>query len=169
MKKILANRNSYDPTKKRKHKEINYIVIHYTGNKNDTALNNCNYFKNQQERKVGAHFFIDNKEVIKSVPMNRIAWSVGGFYSNKDGSGTYYKKCTNYNSISIEVCNFMTDTLDINTMLNIRKCVKYIRKYCKNAKIILRHWDVNGKQCPYYVIGKNNKKWKKLKEFINVT
>jgi len=167
MKKIKANANSYDSHKKRNRNDIKYIVIHYTGGVNDTARNNCLYFKCQTERKAGAHFFIDDKECIKSVPMNRTAWSVGGFYTKNNGAGKYYKECTNYNSVSIEVCNWTEPQLDINTMINIRKCINYIKKYCKNANTIIRHWDVNGKSCPYPIIGTNNIYWKKLKNFIN--
>lgn len=167
MKKIKANKNSYDATSKRNRDSIKYIIIHYTGGTGDTARNNCLYFKRQTERKAGAHFFVDSNECIKSVNMNRTAWSVGGFYTKNNGAGKYYKKATNYNSVSIEVCNWTKPELDINTMINIRKCVKYIKKYCKNAKIIIRHWDVNGKMCPYYVIGSDNKFWNKLKNFID--
>lgn len=43
MKKILANKKRWHG--KRKRKTIKGIVIHYTGNKRDTAKNNCDYFK----------------------------------------------------------------------------------------------------------------------------
>jgi N-acetylmuramoyl-L-alanine amidase CwlA len=47
-----------------------------------------------------------------------------------------------------------------------RELIKYIQKYCPNAKTIIRHWDVNGKQCPLPMVGKENKMWKEFKKKI---
>lgn len=58
---------------------VKYIVIHYTGNKGDTAKNNADYFANSNTRSAGAHFFVDKAgKVYKSVNMNRSAYAVGG-------------------------------------------------------------------------------------------
>lgn len=167
MKKILANSNSYGS--KRNRASIRYIVIHYTGVKNDTAVNEAEYFKYRNTRKAGAHFFIGQKgQVVKSVPMNRTAWSVGGLYSLKDGAGRYYLKCTNANSVSIELCDNLDKDPSKAQIKAVQKTIRYIRKYCKNAHIIIRHWDVNGKECPLRMIGTENKKWIKFKKQINV-
>ena len=45
-----------------------------------------------------------------------------------------------------------------------KRLVKYIKKYCPNAKTIIRHWDANGKNCPAPMSGKNNFNWKKFKK-----
>lgn len=157
---------SYDSTKKRSRKNVKYIVIHYTGNKGDTAKNNAMYFAKSNTREAGAHFFVGPKgAVYKSINMNRTAWSVGGLYSTSNGAGSYYGKCTNANSVSIELCDACTDYTDKQAKA-IKKLIKYIRKYCPNAKTIIRHWDVNGKQCPLPMVGKNNKMWKKFKKEI---
>ncbi len=72
---------------------VEYDVIHYTGNKGDTAIANANYFKNSNTRSAGAHFFVDRKgTIVQSVPLNRVAWSVGGFFTQSGGAGSYYKK-----------------------------------------------------------------------------
>ena len=64
---------------KRPLSNIKYIVIHYTGNKGDTAQNNLDYFANGNTRQAGAHFFVDKKgKVGKSIEMSRTAWAVGG-------------------------------------------------------------------------------------------
>lgn len=163
MKKMIANKNSYDSII-RNRDVIKYIVIHYTGNNNDTAKSNCIYFQKQTERKAGAHFFIDDTEIIKSVPLNRTAWSVGGFYSSYNGAGKYYKKCTNFNSVSIELCNNLKNYPSKKQIKLLKKCIKYIKKYCKNADVIIRHWDVNGKECPLKLIGEYNYTWDNLKK-----
>lgn len=164
--KKLAKPISYDASKKRSLNSIKYIVIHYTGNKGDTAKGNTTYFATSNTRQAGAHFFVDKSgEIYKSVNMNRIAWAVGGKYSTSNGAGSYYGKCNNSNSVSIELCDCITDT-NWEQKVATRNLVKYIQKHCPNAKTIIRHWDVNGKDCPVPMIGKSNKKWNNLLNFI---
>lgn len=111
---------------KRDLSDVKYIVIHYTGNKGDTAKNNADYFATSNTRQAGAHFFVDKQgEVWKSISMNRIAFAVGGKYSLTNGAGTYYGKCTNANSISIELCDCLEDT-SWEQMKATRQLVKYI-------------------------------------------
>lgn len=165
MYKRMAKAISY-AAKKRSRKAVKYIVIHYTGNANDTAKNNVDFFAIRNERQAGAHFFVDsNGNIGRSVPMNRTAWSVGGFFNKANGAGSYYKKCTNENSVSIELCNCTKNYTDKQAKAT-KKLVKYIRKYCPNAKTVIRHWDVNGKSCPGCMTGKDNKKWNSFKKEI---
>lgn len=166
IKKIKAKPCSYGA--KRNYKSIKYIVIHYTGNKGDTARGNGMYFKYQNTRSAGAHFFVDKKgKVVKSININLTAWSVGGFFTNKDGAGKYYKKCTNANSVSIELCDCCTNSNMVQEEA-VRELIKYIRKYCPNAKTIIRHWDVNGKSCPAPFTGKSNAKWNSFKHYVSL-
>lgn len=74
---------------------IKYIVLHYTGNKGDTAKDNGTYFCSGN-RGASAHYFVDDNEIIQVVEEYKAAWSVG------DGKGKY--NITNQNSISIEMC-----------------------------------------------------------------
>lgn len=150
---------------KRNKKSIKYIVIHYTEGVGDTAEGNCKYFSRLDNPKLttGAHFFVDHLgECIKSIPMNQIAYAVGGEY-NADVA-KYYKKCTNANSVSIEIANLVNGDLKAGHYIGLKKAIKYIKKYCPNAKTIIRHWDVNGKTCPYGMTGKNNAKWESLRK-----
>ena len=146
---------------------IKYIVIHYTGNKGDKASSNARYYAQSNTRTAGAHFFVDKSgEVYRSIAMKYTAWSVGGDMRSGDGGGRLYGKCTNANSVSIELCDCL-DNAGYKQSLAVRMLVKYIKSECPNAKTIVRHWDVNGKHCPAPMIGKNNLKWKHLKNFIN--
>lgn len=152
---------------KRPLSNIKYIVIHYTGNKGDTAQNNLDYFANGNTRQAGAHFFVDKKgNVGKSIPMSRTAWAVGGDHrSGRKGEAAYFGKCTNANSVSIELCDMCSKT-NWEQMYATRKLVKYIQSKCPNAKTIIRHWDVNGKDCPAPFTGSGNEKWTEFKRFI---
>jgi N-acetylmuramoyl-L-alanine amidase CwlA len=167
MKMIKKNAKSISYGSKRSLNNIKYIVIHYTGNKGDTALNNLDYFANGNTRQAGAHFFVDKAGKIgKSIAMSRIAWAVGGNHkSGRKGEAAYYQKCTNANSVSIELCDMCLKT-NWEQMYATRKLVKYIQSKCPNAKTVIRHWDVSGKECPAPFIGTSNEKWIEFKRFI---
>lgn len=80
-KNKFAHKSNYGPT--RPLSNIKYIVIHFTGNKGDTALNNCKYFQ-RANRHASAHCFIDGSgTVYKSVSLRRVAWAVGGYIVRK--------------------------------------------------------------------------------------
>lgn len=147
-------------------KDIKYIVIHYTGVKGDNAANNAKFFSSGNTRQAGAHYFVDQSgEVWNSVPFGYAAWAVGGFYSKSNGAGKYYQKCTNYNSISIELCDCMIES-SWEQMKATKELVEYIKKKCPNANTIIRHWDVNGKTCPAPMVGTNNKLWKHFHSYL---
>lgn len=154
---------------KRAYKEVRYIVIHYTGNRGDTAKNNAVFFAKGNTRQAGAHFFVDKKgEIYKSVNVKRIAYAVGGTkYAEqvKKGGAKYYNVCNNRNSVSIELCDCI-DNVNWTQLVALRQLVLHIQKLCPNATNIIRHWDVNGKPCPGPMIGTDNKKWKRVHDFL---
>lgn len=166
IKRILAKSISYGGT--RRLSDIFYIVIHYTSNKGDTAENNGLYFKNVNKIKAGAHFFIDQKgNVVQSINLNRIAWAVGGSrYSDwkKTGGGNFYGLCTNANSVSIELCDNATKDPSNAQIEATKDTIAYIQSKCKNAKLIIRHFDVTGKCCPKRMTNINV--WNRFKKRI---
>ena len=92
--------------------KIQYIVVHYTANDGDSDEGNGNYFHNNIVG-ASAHYFVDGDSITQSVPDSCVAWSVGGKkYTNcaQTGGGKWYGKCTNNNSISVELC----DEVDVN-------------------------------------------------------
>lgn len=159
-----AHKSNYGST--RSESSIKYIVIHYTGNNGDTAANNCTYFQGSN-RHASAHYFVDGGAyVYNSVPVKSVAWSVGGFYSQSGGAGSFYKKCTNANSLSIEMCNCVKSVPD-DVFDQTVELTKYLmKKYGIPASRVIRHWDVNGKSCPARWTGKNNSGWGKFKKAI---
>ena len=91
-----ANRENFT-AKQRKLSDIAYLVVHYTGNRGDTAKNNADYFA-REVTGTSAHYFVDEREVWQSVQDNHAAWHCGT-------KGTYYHPaCRNANSIGVEVC-----------------------------------------------------------------
>ena len=163
-KKEMAHESNYGGN--RSEDDIKYIVIHYTGNDGDTAANNCRYFQGTN-RDASAHYFVDGGEyVYKSVPVKSVAWSVGGFYSQSGGAGSYYKKCTNANSISVEMCNCVKSVPDDVFDQTVELTRFLMDKYNVPPSRVIRHWDVNGKECPARWIGKSNDGWDKFKRAI---
>lgn len=161
----LAKHISYGGT--RAYDDVKYVVIHYTGNSGDSSTGNASYFSPQggNARTAGAHFFVDKEGItFKSIPINRTAYAVGGFFTQKGNAGRYYKKCINSNSVSIELCDYVKGYPSKAQMQSVMLLIKMIQRYCPNAKTIVRHWDVNGKCCPDAMIGTNNKNWKKFKK-----
>ncbi|MCD8355943.1 MAG: N-acetylmuramoyl-L-alanine amidase [Clostridia bacterium] len=166
---LTAKSLSYGST--RSASAIKYIILHYTGNKTDTAKGNANYFglNGSNTRKAGAHYFVDDTTVYQSIPDTRIAWAVGGSkYSDckSTGGGTMYGTITNSNSISIEMCSkngAITDATIANAVVLTKTLMT---KYSIPASRVYRHFDVNGKSCPGWTgwIGKKNySKWTAFK------
>lgn len=153
--------------KERKLSEVIYIVIHGTGNIGDTAKNNVDFYATGNIREAGAQYFIDKKgNIAQSIETNRVAYSVGGDQrSGSKGEAKYYKKCTNENSVSIELCDSQKG-ISWEQLLATRTLVREIQKKCPNAKNIIRHWDVNGKVCPSGMTGEINERWKRLHNFL---
>ena len=151
----------------RDYKDIKYIVIHYTANKGDTAMDNAKYYARWNNVNAGAHYYVDEGNVIyKSVPLNRIAWSVGGLKwndCNKTGGGKLFKKVCNRNSLSIEMCNSRTRNKKVeeNTLWLVRFLMK---KYNIPKENVVRHFDVNGKHCPLTMM--DEKSWQEFKSRI---
>ena len=130
-------------TKGRKGNGIHYIVIHYTGNNTDTALGNANYF-HLLPRGASAHYFVDEREIYRVVADCDTAWAVGKKY----GNAPYWGKCTNYNSISIEMCS-THGRIGNDTFRNTIELTKELmQKYGVSADRVIRHYDVCHKQCP---------------------
>ena len=166
-KTILANRSNYGG--KRKRTDIRYIVIHYTANDGDSAEANGRYF---QTRVTGtsAHYFVDNTEIVLSVPEESTAWAVGGKkYPSADstGCGKWFGKCTNKNSISIELCDTMRDgkyDFSEKTLANAALlCRELMQKYHIPLENVIRHFDVVGKICPAPFV-EDAAAWEKFKE-----
>lgn len=132
-----------------------YIVLHYTANSghNATARGNANYFHNC-DRYASAHFTVDEREIYNCVPINMVAYAVGGNLYPATKGGAFYGKCINANSISIEMVSHTDDDgsyyIPQATIENALDLTKDLQKQfdIPNDHVI-RHYDVNGKPCPW--------------------
>ena len=139
---IPCNESNY---RKGRASEIEFLVIHYTGNNGDTAEGNCAYFKNNRVS-ASAHYFVDEDGICQSVRDTDTAWHCGT-------KGTYYHKtCRNANSIGIELCSRENAAGYYFLRETIERAVELVRELMKKYNIpienVVRHYDVTHKICP---------------------
>lgn len=163
----LAAKGNYGNRRNTKH--IKYIVIHYTANDGDTDESNARYFQNHIVQ-ASAHYFVDDNSITQSVPDNFVAWSVGGKKypsTATTGGGKWYGKCTNNNSISVELCDVIRNgkyDFTEQTLVNAAELVQLLmKKYDVPVENVIRHFDVVGKICPRPFV-ENEKAWENFKE-----
>lgn len=159
IKKKLANiKNWFNKV----YKKI-YLVIHFTAGTADTDENNGAYF-GREDTGTSCNYFVDDDSATESVPPDKVAYHCGKDYSG--GKAPFWGKCTNYNSIGIEMCAFAADkVLDIRNK-TVANTVKLAKKLMKKYKIdidhVVRHYDVCHKKCPAPFVD-NPKAWECFK------
>ena len=144
-------------------RKIKYIVIHYTAGKSDyegAAYDNTRYFKDTY-RGASAHYFVDCGDTIwQCVEDDMVAWHAGEktAYSS---SAPYNGKCTNSNSIGVEmVSHFVNNNYAISdkTLDNASElCAYLLKKYSLGPDRLICHFDVTNKHCPMPFITNNKK------------
>lgn len=141
-----------------------YIVIHYTGNREDSSLANSKYFKSIN-RGASAHYFVDRTSVYQVVSDDDTAWAVGKNY----GGNNLFGKCTNRNSISIEMCSNGGKIADATFNNTVELTKKLMKKYNIPASRVIRHYDCCSKLCPGWTgwVGSDQSIWKKFKRQIS--
>lgn len=126
-------------------KENLFIVLHYTANDGDTAMNNAVYF-NSVNRSASAHYFIDENEIVRVVEDKNIAWHCGG-------ASYVHDTCRNSNSIGIEMCSRIDSSgnyyIKDEIVAKAKELVKYLMElHDIPIENVIRHYDVTGKSCP---------------------
>ena len=132
---------NYSPNfdlKKRGPKDIEFIILHYTGMKIESdAIRKLTNIKS----KVSCHYLIKNNgEIIKMVPDLYVAWHAGKSYWKNYSS-------LNKNSIGIEISNPGHDLkykkFSKNQIISLIKLSLFlIKKYKINLKNVLGHSDI---------------------------
>ena len=166
-KNFRAGRNCGQRTEK-----VQYIVIHYTGSEG-TAENNVNYF-NGGDRGASANYFVDRSGIVCEYcdPSKYYAWHCGG--SLESSHHPYHGKCTNRNSIGIEICTHNNGRNWEFTAKAVAAAVELTKNLMKQfgvpASNVIRHYDVTGKSCPrvpgWGAVG-GDAEWKKFKAQIS--
>ena len=126
--------------------DVDWIVIHFTANKGDTAQGNASYFSRTPNLRASANYFVDENEIWQSVSCDDTAWHCGS------ETGYYYNACRNANSIGIEMCSDWVNgeyVITTATQARAARLVRWLMKvYGVDIKHICRHYDVTHKRCP---------------------
>lgn len=180
----ILKHTGYSNTTSLLNRAIDYIVIHYTAGSTSragAAKNNAVRFANPSIG-ASADFIVDDETIVQYNPdiKNRFCWHCGDNKNIYSMGGKFYGKCTNANSIGIEICctnpNWMqSDQANSKKWSFTEKAVakaveltKYLMQtYNIPADRVIRHYDVSGKFCPG-IIGWNEdsgnaKKWEEFK------
>lgn len=123
-------------------KEVKGIVIHYVSNAGASAVSTRNYFEGlkdgTQKTAESSHFIIGlNGEIVQCIPLSEVAC----------GSGE-----RNSDTISIEFCHPQIDGAPgAETYQALVKLTAYLcREYNLTEEAVMRHYDINGENCPKY-------------------
>lgn len=146
----LLTKNYYSRSGAKQNK-IEYIVVHWVGNANTSALANRNYFENLKvthSTQASAHYIIGlNGEILQCIPDNEVAFHSGNYNMNRK-------------SIGIENCHpnwsGKFNTVTYNSLVDL--CVSLCKKYKLTSDKVIRHYDVTGKSCPKYYV-ENPNEW----------
>lgn len=141
-------------------RKIEYIVVHYFGALG-SAEQTCAFFK-LVNRKASAHYFVDDAGVFQCVEDKNAAWHCGD-----GGRGTLKGKCSNANSIGIEVRPYKVNTSTMGasdkdwyfheaTIANLNELVRSLMTaHGIDADRVIRHYDVTAKACPRPWVGED--------------
>ncbi len=156
--KITENYSPNFCITKRSKIKVKFIIIHYTGMKNElSALRRlCT-----ENSKVSAHYFIKkNGSILKLVPDLYIAWHAGiSRWKNKKNLNEY--------SIGIEIQNsgheYLNEKFLSKQIISLKKLLKFLmKKYKINHKNVLGHSDIAparkkdpGEKFPWKNLAKN--------------
>lgn len=138
---------------------IKYIVIHSTGNVNDTAKNNADYFYGG-DRNASAHYFVDDNQIWQVVEEYNQAWHCG------DGGNVY--GIGNNNSIGIEMCGTANGYISEQTINNTIQLVKQLMsKYGVSVTNVVTHYNASRKNCPSQFSPNNWARWNNFKSRLS--
>lgn len=140
---------------------VRFIVVHYTGAPGDTAENEGLYFSRSDTQKTSAHYFVDEREIVRSVPDEYVAYHCGSsFY--------YHDSCRNSNSIGVEICTKRSSDgtyyFHPDAVARAQELVRELmEKYDVPQANVVRHYDVTHKLCPMPFVGEGQPLWEEFK------
>ena len=186
----IEKHTGYSNTTSLLNRTIDYIVIHYTAGSTSragTAKNNAVMFSDPVHY-ASADFIVDDETIVQYNPdvKNRFCWHCGDNKNPYSMGGKFYGKCTNANSIGIEICstnpnwtasdqaNSKKWSFTEKAVAKAAELTKYLMQtYNIPADRVIRHYDVSGKLCPG-IIGWNEdskdiSQWKAFKAKLTNT
>ena len=137
---------------------IQFIVVHWVGNANTSAIANRNYFESLSRThttSASSHYIIGlDGEIIRCIPDDEVAFHAGSYSMNRK-------------SIGIEDCHpdwegrFNEHTY--NSLVEL--CASLCKQYGIDINNVIRHYDVTGKDCPRYYV-QHPEAWQQFKQDV---
>lgn len=130
----------------------NYITIHEVCS-NQSAQASARY-ASRSNSPIAAHFFVDEKEAIQIIPLERNAFACG---DGLDGTG-------NRESVSIEICRSQAKDSQLykqsvqNALILTKQLMKELNL---DAEHIVRHYDWTKADCPHRMMKEG--RWQEFK------
>lgn len=151
----------YNFVKGRGGNKVEWIVVHDTANTRAGANAEAHYkYFNGGNRSASAHYFVDDKQVLRIVKDEDTAWHCGDTQKYLNGGGLLKGKVKNSNSIGIEIC--INSDGDYNkTVAKTQELIIHLLKtYDLPLDRVIRHHDVTGKLCPGTMKANNWQAWR---------
>lgn len=130
-----------------------YLAVHWTANegKGSDADNNARYFQ-RGERAASAHYCVDDHQIVRCIPENEVAYSVG---ANRYTSWAQQHIGYNPNSkvISVEMCVNSDGKFWQMYSNTAHLCADILKRHGWGVDKLIRHYDVTGKVCPAFFVG----------------
>ncbi len=145
---LLTNKNARPGTKI----TPKGLVFHWTANegKGANAVANRNYF-NKPTTEASAHYIVDDKQIVRCLPENEMAYHVGAKQYKLEAVAKlskYPNDCT----IGIEMCVNADGDFRATYRRTVELAADILRRYGWGVDHLWRHYDITGKCCPAYFV-----------------
>lgn len=128
-------------------KDINVkgVVIHWTANEAKGANAEMHYrYFSRSTRYASAHYFVDDKQILRIIPENEMAYHVGSRSYKTSKYGSY----PNASMIGVEMCVNSDADFKETYKRSVWLVAHLLKKYGLGLDDLERHYDITGKNCP---------------------
>lgn len=108
-------------------------------------------------RQASWHYQVDETGVYQSFDDSIVCWHAG--------DGTYKLGGGNNNGIGIEMCINSDGNYEASMRMDAKLIAHLLHTYNLTLENVKRHYDFDGKQCPYYMI--ETGRWTEFLEYVN--
>ncbi len=108
-------------------------------------------------RQASWHYQVDETGVYQSFDDSIVCWHAG--------DGTYKLGGGNNNGIGIEMCINSDGNYEASMRMDAKLIAHLLHKYNLTLENVKRHYDFDGKQCPFYMI--ETGRWTEFLEYVN--
>ena len=127
------------------------VILHWTANLNlaANAVANRRYFENNPKLKAGAHYVVDDHQIVRCVPELEVAYHAGGTTYTEFARKTF-GSALHASTIGIEMCVNSDGDFGATYRHTVELTADIVRRRKIPQEMILRHHDITGKDCPKY-------------------